>query len=468
MAELKTYSLHRRLLRWLLIPLVIMSAAILYEAYTSSSRSARVIYDKLLLGLALSISEHTVITEGDLLSEEMLNLITQSTQEVLYYKVTGPDNAFVTGYEGLPPLPEGKELQGGIPIFYDTVYQGEPVRAVALSTFVDQLDLSGWVFVQVLQTNVERQAMVMGSVYRSALHLLLVLCLASLFTWVGINRGLQPLRNLERAIHRRSFNDLRPITRTVPKEVEQVVLATNSLFLRLEQHITRSKTFVETASHQLRTPLTALKTRIELARRQAKTDWGQDTLNTIYDETVRASRLAEQLLSLARVEPQALGEKTEENIDFSKLCSGIAIDWVTRALNNNIEIAFEEQEECGPILVDGNRILLCEILTNLIHNAINYCPADTLVTIRVGINNKDWVFLEVEDNGYGIPEKNRKGVFERFVRLDYSDGKGCGLGLPIVREIVAVHNGKIRLSDPQQGQGLVVHIDLPRSGSSNH
>ena len=463
MPDFPTYSLQRRLLGWLLVPLFLMSSAIVYEAYSSASSSAQEIYDKILLGLALNISEHAVITEGDLLSDEMLELLHHSTQETFFYKVTGPGNAFITGYQGIPPVPDHLKLKEGGPLFYDTTYQGLPVRMVALTIHVDQIDLSGLVSVQVLQTKGERKAMVRGAVYRSALHVVLVLAFATVFTWIGVNRGLRPLKKLENAIRRRSYTDLRPIIRNVPKEIEQVVLATNNLFGRLEKSIQRSKTFIETASHQLRTPLSALKARLELSIRNAKTDRGRQTLSTIHEETVRASRLTDQLLSLARIEPIALGETPERQIDLVKLCSDVAIEWVNRALAKNIEIAFETDENLGPLYVDGNRILLTEVPTNLIHNAINYCPSGASIVIRVGLMDKSRIFLEVEDNGPGIDHNNRNRVFDRFVRLDYADGKGCGLGLPIVKEIVTVHFGSIQLLDGAEGQGLLVHIEFPRS-----
>ncbi len=438
-----------------------MSFALLYEAYTSARESAQTIYDRLLLGVALSISEHAAITEGDLLSEEILNVISQTTKEKIYYNVTGPDNAFITGYDGLPPIPKNKKLEGGVPIFYDAVYENQPVRMVALSTFVDYLELQGWMVVQVLQTKGERQAMVWQSVTRSALHLVLVLIIAATFIWIGVSRGLLPLKSLEEEIRQRSSNDLRPVHQPVPDEIEHVVKALNNLLDRLELYIENTKAFVETASHQLRTPLAALRTRIELATRDAKTEWGRNTLETIHQETVRASRLADQLLSLARIEPEAMGGNFEKEIDLKKLYADVSREWVTRALASDMDIEFESEAE--EVVVEGNKVLLCEILNNLIDNAICYCPKGTHITIRVGRTASKRAFLEVEDNGPGIPEERRGEVFKRFARLNPGSGHGCGLGLPIVKEIVRVHHGEIELAAPQSGMGLVVRVELPES-----
>ena len=461
MPELRTYSLHRRLIAWLVVPMLVMSIAILVEAYLSARESAQAIYDRLLLGLAFSISEHTVITEGDLLSEEVLDIMTQSTSDTIAYRVTGPDGAFVTGLHGIPPIPEGETMEGGVPIFYDAVFEGEPVRMVALSFFVEHLDFEGWVLVQVLQTMGERHAMVRQAVTRSGLRLIAVLLLAATFIWIGVSRGLLPLKSLERTIRERSPNDLSPIRQEVPEEIRHVVHALNHLLDRIAGHIRNTKAFVETASHQLRTPLAALTTRIELARRDAATDWGRNAFDGIHLDTVRASRLADQLLSLARVEPEALGGGFEERVNLEDVCADVAREWVHRALARGIELEFEAEAE--DVVVEGNTALLCEVLNNLIDNALSYCPDGARITIRVGEASARDVCLHVEDDGPGIPEHRRDDVFERFVRLDPGTGRGCGLGLSIVREIVTVHGGKIRLRAPPSGTGLIVRIELPKS-----
>ena len=461
MPEPRTYSLHRRLIVWLVIPVLVMSAAILLEAYVSARGSVQAIYDRLLLGLAFSISEHTVITEGDLVSEEVLALMTQRTSDTIAYRVTGPDGAFVTGLHGIPPIPEGETLEGGVPIFYDAVHEGERVRMVALSFFVEHLDFEGWMLVQVLQTMGERHAMVRQAVTRSGLRLVAVLLLAAVFIWIGVSRGLLPLRSLEKTIRERSPNDLSPIRQEIPEEIRHVIHALNNLLDRIAGHIQNTKAFVETASHQLRTPLAALTTRIELAKRDATTDWGRTAFDGIHLDAVRASRLADQLLSLARVEPEVLGGGFEENVDLEELCADVARDWVNRALGRNVDLEFEAGP--GELAIEGNTALLCEVLNNLIDNALSYCPDGARITIRVGETSARDLYLQVEDNGPGIPEHRRGNVFDRFVRLDPGTGRGCGLGLSIVKEIVRVHHGDVRLATPSSGIGLIVHIELPKS-----
>ena len=449
---------------WLVVPMLVMGIAILLEAYASARESARAFYDRLLLGLAFSISEHTVITEGDLLSPEVLDIMTQTTSETIGYRVTGPNGAYITGLHGIPPIPERETLEGGVPIFYDAVYEGAPVRMVALSFFVEHFDLEGWLLVQVLQTTGERDAMVRQAVTRSAVRLVAVALLAATFIWIGVSRGLLPLRNLEQSIRERAPNDLRPIAQEVPDEIEYVIHALNGLLERIAGHIRSTKAFVETASHQLRTPLAALTTRIELTKRDARTDWGRNAFDVIHLEAVRASRVADQLLSLARVEPEALDGGFDKNVDLEDLFADVARDWVNRALARDIELEFEAG--AGELVVEGNTALLCEILNNLIDNALSYCPDGARITIGVGETSAHRVCLQVEDDGPGIPEHHRDDVFDRFVRLDPGAGRGCGLGLSIVKEIVTVHDGEISLAAPSSGTGLIVRIEFPKSRSA--
>ena len=246
----------------------------------------------------------------------------------------------------------------------------------------------------------------------------------------------------------------------VPEEIKHVIHALNNLLDRIAGHVRNTKAFVETASHQLRTPLAALTTRIELARRDASTDWGRKAFDGIHRDTVRASRTADQLLSLARVEPEVLGGGFDDNVDLEDLCADVACDWVNRALARRVNLELEAG--AGDLVVEGNTALLGEILNNLIDNALSYCPDGARITIRVGETSGPGVYLQVEDDGPGIPEHRRDDVFDRFVRLDPDIGRGCGLGLSIVKEITKVHHGEIRLSAPHSGTGLIVRIELPK------
>ncbi len=452
-------SLRLRLLAWALVPGILLSAAMLYEAYVSALDTADTLHDRFIVGFAVGISEQVVATGGDLVKEEALAAMMAGTQDELFYKVIGPDNAFVTGYDDLPPIPEDRTLEGGIPLFYDSVYRNEPVRVVAISFLIAEQDIDGWVTVQVSQTRHGRQQLITESVISAAVRLVLVIGVAVVFAWIGITQGLAPLRRLQEAIRRRSYHDLRPITHPMPQEIREVVAAINQLLERLKESIAANEEFIANASHQLRTPLAALQAQAELAVREAENADSRDTLEKILGATRRSSRLANQLLSLARAQPVSGGQPRQETVDAARLAADSTAEWVQKALAKDIDLGFE-----GPTQgcwIPGNPTLLGEMLANLIDNSIRYCPNQARVTVRTGIaDNPGEMVLEVEDDGPGIPQDQREAVFERFVRLAEHDEGGCGLGLAIVREIARRHGGDVAVRAAPSG-GALVRVVLP-------
>jgi two-component system sensor histidine kinase TctE len=139
-------TLRSRLLGWLLIPLLVLSIAHIANTYLETRRTSTELYDKMLVALALTISE------GDLLTGDLLELICQATNDKLYYKVLGPDGSFVVGYEDMP-APEGglKQINNHIEL-YDAEYLGRPVRVIAASIYSERPGFSGWSSTFVAQT----------------------------------------------------------------------------------------------------------------------------------------------------------------------------------------------------------------------------------------------------------------------------------------------------------------------------
>ena len=174
--------------------------------------------------------------------------------------------------------------------------------------------------------------------------------------------------------------------------------------------------------------------------------------------TERSVRLANQLLSLARAEPEA--NLVLKNLDITDLARSVTEQWVPQALSHEIDLGFEF--ESGQAVVAGDSVFLRELLSNLIDNSLRYCPAGSVVTVRVQ-RRAGSTRLQVEDNGPGIPESERERVLSRFYRLPAHSGisNGCGLGLSIVKEIVIRHQGSIELGASGQGKGLLVTILLP-------
>ena len=179
-------------------------------------------------------------------------------------------------------------------------------------------------------------------------------------------------------------------------------------------------------------------------------------LEHINQSATRASRLATQLLALARSEPDAHRVDPVTTIDLNTLVEEHVDEWVRMAAPKSIDIGFELQ----PAVMTGKVILLRELMRNLVHNALEYSPTNGKVTVRCG-SDKVHCSFEVEDNGPGIPAEYREHIFERFYRCPGTSGTGSGLGLAIAKEVTLAHDANIEMSNPLEGLGTVVRVTFP-------
>lgn len=460
--RVRVASLRIRLLLWLLLPGLVLATGLLTKNYLTIKEVADRIQDRLLVALAVTISEYAIYSSGDLLSRDVELLLAQFTREDTYYRVIGPDGAFVTGHEALPSPPT-TSIEPGVPYFYDAEYLGEEVRAVRLEYLVSGPELQGWVIIDVTQTRRERDNLVRSELVGSSTDFIVLMILGGVFAWIGVTRGLAPLGRLRQAIRRRSPDDLRPIEHAMPKEVSEVVQALNGLLMRLARSISANQRFIADASHQLRTPLATVQAEAEWAHRHAGTAADRAAIDRILSETRQTTRLVGQLLNLARVSPESRKAMTTGKVDLAAFAAEVTGDWVRHALRHGIDLGFEDQSDATVCWVDNaSEALLREMLTNMIENAIVYSPAGGVVTVRViGPTAADGPVLEVEDNGPGIPPADRARVLERFVRLGGGDHPGCGLGLAIVREVADAHRARLSLDSGADGRGLKIAVTFP-------
>lgn len=447
-------SLYGRLLAWLVIPLLFMSAANLASTYITTQRTSEKIFDKLLVTLALSISEHALATGGDLLTDELLEFIRTTTNDDLYYKVIGPGAAFVMGYEDIPEPTGGMQVLDGHLQFYDANYLGQSVRVIAVSTLVDRNDFNGWMTTFVAQTLNDRQeyvhSIVLGNIYR----VILMIIVASVLLSVGVALGLHPLKKLQLSIHQRNTDDLSEIKLDkTPREINGLLRELNDLLRRLSAHIMLTKRFVENAAHQLRTPVTALLPQTQLALRRAQTPRERQVLEKLNVSAEKIARLTNQLLNLAHAESLSLSEQHFQTIDLAAIAERQARQFG----NTHPQCEFVFDLQMAP--VEGIEIFLGEAIENVLDNARKYSNGNKPITVRSYCQAGRSV-VEVVDSGEGIPEADRDRVTERFVRLSHCSN-GSGLGLAIVKEIVDIHHGSLTITDGLDGCGTCVQLSFP-------
>lgn len=455
-------SLRRRLLTWLLVPLLaiwVLSAVI---AYYFAFSFATLAYDNALFESTLDVARQVKVTDGQVrvdLPREALDMLESDKHDRIYYMVSGPRGEVVSGHPGLPLPPI--DMTPGKPGYYDASYQGEPVRVAALEVPIEDEAASGVVLVQVAETLNKRHALANEILFGMLLPALLLIAVAAMVVWYGIGRGLKPLAVLSRALRTRSHRDLGPLPEEhAPAEVRPVVHALNDLLARLSEVLSAQQRFIANAAHQLRTPLAGMKTQTELALREATSGDVRHALEQIHAATAHTAHLVHQLLALARAEPGKPLLGAFERIDLDRLARDTATEWVPRAVERNIDLGFDDA--ANGARVSGDAFLLREMLANLLDNAIRYTQPGGSVTVRVAPEG-DRIALSVEDNGPGVPEQERERVFERFHRVLGSGADGCGLGLAIVREIAEGHGAEISLGSGGGAAGTVVKVAFPRA-----
>ena len=452
-------TLRRQVLIWLCWPLLALWGVSSAVDYDIANRFVNLAYDRLLLESALDIGRQVKVLQDRIyvdLPEIALKMLQSRESGRLYYRVTGPRNEYITGEPDLPAPPDPFSERVN---YYDETYLGKPVRMVTVRLPVETGKVESMVMVQVAELREARNEFARQILFRMVLPQVLLIVVAGLMLWYAVGRGLAPLKALRSEIESRSHRDLSALpVEQAPQELQPLIRAMNELLQRLSLALDAEQRFIADAAHQLRTPIAGLKTQTELALRQTPTGEAHATLEQLRSATQQATRLVNQLLSLARAEPGGGRSHALEPMDLVGVARETTAEWVPRALERNVDLGFDThlQKAC----VNGDAILLREMLNNLLDNAICYTQSGGQVTVRVQSQGKQ-VRLVVEDNGPGIPEAEQSRVFERFYRVLGTGVEGCGLGLAIVREIAQSHGGEARLLRGPDGHGTVVEVTLP-------
>lgn len=325
-------------------------------------------------------------------------------------------------------------------------------------------------------------------------NMLLVVVAALLIYW-SVRKAFQPLLALAQAVESRSPRDLSAIDEsTSPKEVRPLVQSLNRLFGLVQAQSETQRRFVADAAHQLRTPLAGLQAQVEawalmaaqaertVPTAQAGPDDGdakaepEDSTGTtpqpglflptsqiekLRHATRRTSQLAHQLLALSRADARHVQSQAHERVDLKELCENMLEAFWESAAAKQIDLGLE----VDAVHVSGQAWLLRELLANLVDNAIKYTPAGGQVTVRCGRSRwggrQEQAFLQVEDDGPGVPMGEHERILERFYRLPGSVGEGSGLGLAIAQEIAQGHHANLQLSPVSGRGGLRVTLVFP-------
>lgn len=279
----------------------------------------------------------------------------------------------------------------------------------------------------------------------------------------GLRRGFYPLEGAAKDIARRNARSLEPIpVEQVPTEIAPLVSSINELMSRLAVSFAAQRRFLADAAHELRTLVTALRLQVKLLQRSKNEIDRARALQDLEAGVTRSQRLVEQLLHVARTEPDGETSRVEP-VDLAELVRSVVDNFSNKALHRGIDLgATTPGNVATSIVVAADPEQMTVLLNNLVENALRYTPAGGVVDVEASCCNGS-PELRVVDNGPGISEGEQARVFDRFYRgADATalahDGGGSGLGLAIVRAIAERHNAHVSLQTPDGGKGLMVVV----------
>lgn len=286
--------------------------------------------------------------------------------------------------------------------------------------------------------------------------LLIILPLTIALLYYGVTRGLRPLRKLTSQIQDRSPRALDPVVPgEVPEEIVPVVDSLNDLLQRLSHALEAEQRFTANAAHELLTPLAAVKAEVQLCQRRMVDSENARMLDRIAARVDRASHTVDQLLTMARVDPDA--PLPTAPVPLQRLVADTLAETAHLARERELEIDLDEGEETS---IDGNREALAILLRNLLVNAFRYATPGSRVSIGVG-KDKGGVALAVGNACAPLSEQEFAQLEDRFYRVPGSSGLGAGLGLSIVRRIADQHGAQFSVGPAADGSGFLARVVFP-------
>lgn len=462
MSTRPVFSLRARLLLWLLVPLGASAILNIWFARQEALHTATVVQDRLLLGSARIIAQQIQYEDGVMevaIPPAALELFQSTDQDSVYYRIASDKGVLLSGYAELPPPPG--TLKPEESLHFSTVVREQTVRVVAYAQPVFAAPDQGPVTIEVAQTYRAHQRLVQQIWTTSLRQEIWMLALVAVLVWIALRRGLGGIVRLGDKVRDRTPGSLEPLDPgPVPHELEPLVGAINTYIQRLDTQMAVRSRFIANASHQLRTPFTVLQTQANFGLRSSGGAQKQEALKAIFQGVRHGTRLVNQLLSLSSAEAGVQHPRPPVPVNLVDLVQLVLEEQAALAQSKDIDLGLDQPTDRVELMASSS--MLHELVANLVDNALRYTPPKGVVTISVR-RLAELVILRVEDNGPGIPAKDRARVFERFCRLHDDDTQGCGLGLSIVQEIALALGAEVQLADPTVGTGLIVTVVFPAS-----
>lgn len=460
------HTLLSRILIWMIVPLFIMWSIGIVITYFIAQNIANAPYDRTLAShlrlLRHEVEQQQIHTRVQLSESAYTILKGDAEQPATIWQILDANGTAIAGNADIP-IPDNWTYDIDQIRYRNTTLNH---RSVRIAYEWGGRDRDGVGFLTVVAESGEERATLQQEILTGMLTpQLIILPLAAMLAGLGLTQGLEPLSMLQEHMRRRKPSDLSPIRDDLaPAEIVPLIAAMNNVLRQLAASIESQRRFVANAAHQLKTPLAGIRTQCELALREKDPENMTDSLQQLLTGSQRATRLVNQLLVLALAESfDHAAPYASAAFDLNELAESCTLSWVDKAMERQIDLGFDTADTLLPMF--GNRVMINELLNNLIDNALLYTPPHGQVTVRANATQGD-VYLEVEDSGPGISLENRTKVFDRFFRVLGTEAEGSGLGLSIVQEVAEHHQAHIQFLIPETrigtAPGTRIRVTFPR------
>ena len=310
--------------------------------------------------------------------------------------------------------------------------------------------------VQVSENHHGRDELIGHIAWRLLFPALIGLPLLGLWVWLATRQGLSALDGVAAQIEARAPQQLQPVVpASAPTEIRPLVQALNDLFRRVEEALEAERRFTADAAHELRTPLAALQAQLQVARRARDGAERDRSLGILQEGLTRASHLVDQMLQLARLDPER-GLPDSRPVALGEVAEAVCADLGPAILAKELDFDLVAEPQ---VTVVGQADWLRVLLRNLVDNAVRYTPAGGSVQVEL-TQVAGRPLLRVSDSGPGIPESERERVLDRFHRLHQGEIQGSGLGLSIAGRVAELHGATLTLAASPSG-GLAAEVRFP-------
>lgn len=441
-------------LRNRLVGLLILAALLAWSVGAAwlthgARREAEVLFDASLVETAhvvLAFAVHEAGERGDG-DDEILELtqVEHAHAEHLFYQVRSPRGEISVYSPGAPAAPLADVTERGLA---DHVVDGAAWRVYSLA------DPRSGLTIHVGEPLARREALARAALLRLAIPGAFLVLLLALAAWWISGWVLKPVERTARRIDALSPGESPALAAgELPREVEPLAHALERLQQRVQQALLLERTLTADAAHELRTPLAALRAQAQLAQRAATEDERRQALAATVEAADRCTRLADAVLTLARLDAAAFIPADAESVAIRDIAELVVRESATAAKSRGVGVEIVAE----PVELKADPDALAVLLRNLVDNALRHAKR----RVRVELAGGKTALIAVRDDGDGVPDEARERLFDRFYRAPESDAAGSGIGLALVKRIAELHGGSVTAGEGLDGRGLGIEVRLP-------